>query len=534
MTSGRLNMKNSNDWPLRSHNPATDDLFAIRSGTSPVTIDGNSLVPGDGSVVTAKLADDAVTLAKLASGTAGVLLGFDGSGNPSEVALATQAQAEAATNNTAPMTPLRTAQSIAAANVTIPDSGPYANVRPMIQRFQETRWLTDYVDKSLWAGCRAGTSTAPTVNAYGQDSLVAAFSAIGAYGVVKVPEGIFNVAPYTLAKSGCGVIGQNRNSSVLRTSSTTAHQINVTGAYCTVAELGMQTSVTRSAGAAVRLASTSSRVDVEQILTINAWTTIQVDGAGSAIFNIRSVRAETGQAGGSVYKVTGGYYVHFHDIQHVGNAGSSHTTWPLAALEIPSSEDVVVSGSSQFTNIDRPILIAPATGASVSSFNMEGGFCGTSWRGSLITCENGGDVVSGSMRGTWIGETGTSGADALGAMVLKGAAANRLKQFIFTDCVFPLSMADGLNADQYVNGLEVSGGWADGNVGAGYSISCQGFILRGVRSGGVRFGGNAYGAYLGSSCDNFVVANNILLGNTTNFVNAAGTSSTKIVANNLS
>ena len=510
-----------------------DVIFGLRGKASKRFL-ASSLTPGDGTVSTNKLADDAVTLAKMAVGTPNALVGFDGIGAPAEVAFATQAQAESATDNTSPMTPLRTAQSIAAANITVPDSGPYANVRPMINRFQETRWLTDYVDKSLWAGCRAGSSSAPTVNAYGQDSLAAAFSAIGAYGVVKVPEGIFNVAPYTLAKPGCGVIGQSRNSSVLRTSSTAAHQINVTGAYCTVAELGLQTSVTRIAGAAVRLAPTSSRVDVEQILTINAWTTIQVDGAGSAIFNIRSVRAETGQAGGSVYKVTGGYYVHFHDIQHVGNAGSSHTTWPLAALEIPSSEDVVVSGSSQFTNIDRPILIAPATGASVSSFRMEGGFCGTSWRGSLITCENGGNVNSGSMKGVWIGETGTAGADALGAMVLKGAAANRLLQFIFTDCEFPLSMADGLNADQYVKGLQIRGGWADGNAGAGYSISCPDFLMQGVRAGPERWSGNAYGAYLAATCDNFIVANNNFLGNTTNFVNAAGTSSTKIVANNLS
>lgn len=55
MTTGRLNMKSSTDWPLRSYNPATDDLFAIRSGTSPITVDGTSLVPGNGTITPQKL-----------------------------------------------------------------------------------------------------------------------------------------------------------------------------------------------------------------------------------------------------------------------------------------------------------------------------------------------------------------------------------------------------------------------------------------------------------------------------------------------
>jgi hypothetical protein len=40
----------------------------------------------DGAVTTIKVADDAVTLAKQAAGTANRLQGFDGSGNPAEVA----------------------------------------------------------------------------------------------------------------------------------------------------------------------------------------------------------------------------------------------------------------------------------------------------------------------------------------------------------------------------------------------------------------------------------------------------------------
>ena len=47
---------------------------------------GNIITPADNSVTTAKLADDAVTLAKMAGGTDGNLITYDASGNPAYVA----------------------------------------------------------------------------------------------------------------------------------------------------------------------------------------------------------------------------------------------------------------------------------------------------------------------------------------------------------------------------------------------------------------------------------------------------------------
>ncbi len=63
---------------------------AIPLGTANVEVQyGVSLatnVPADGAVTTAKLTDNAVTLAKLAHGTANKFIGFDGSGVPAELA----------------------------------------------------------------------------------------------------------------------------------------------------------------------------------------------------------------------------------------------------------------------------------------------------------------------------------------------------------------------------------------------------------------------------------------------------------------
>jgi hypothetical protein len=57
-------------------------MYCIFNGKAMQTVN-----PPDGSVGTAKVADDAITLAKLASGTDGNIISFDASGNP--VAIAT-------------------------------------------------------------------------------------------------------------------------------------------------------------------------------------------------------------------------------------------------------------------------------------------------------------------------------------------------------------------------------------------------------------------------------------------------------------
>jgi hypothetical protein len=69
---------------------------APASGTNNVLIQYNKAyvvgTPGDATVTTAKLDDDAVTLAKMAAGTAGNLITYDASGNPAAVATGTAGQ----------------------------------------------------------------------------------------------------------------------------------------------------------------------------------------------------------------------------------------------------------------------------------------------------------------------------------------------------------------------------------------------------------------------------------------------------------
>ena len=82
-----------------------------------VIIFGNSLsagVPTDATVTTAKLADDAVTLAKMASGTDGQIITYDASGNPVAVGPGTDGQVLTSTGAGSPP-----------AFEAIPSSNPY-------------------------------------------------------------------------------------------------------------------------------------------------------------------------------------------------------------------------------------------------------------------------------------------------------------------------------------------------------------------------------------------------------------------------
>jgi hypothetical protein len=79
----------TNDVTIK--NDADADVIKIPTGTTNVTIVGN-LTTATGGIATASLADNAVTLAKMAGGTDGNIISYDASGDPVAVATGTDGQ----------------------------------------------------------------------------------------------------------------------------------------------------------------------------------------------------------------------------------------------------------------------------------------------------------------------------------------------------------------------------------------------------------------------------------------------------------
>jgi hypothetical protein len=92
----------------------TDGTQTLTNKSIATTQLTGTITPSDGTVTTAKLADDAVTLAKMASGTDGNIISYDASGNP--VAVATGTDGQVLTSSGAGSPP---------AFETLPSSNPY-------------------------------------------------------------------------------------------------------------------------------------------------------------------------------------------------------------------------------------------------------------------------------------------------------------------------------------------------------------------------------------------------------------------------
>jgi len=491
------------------------------------------------------------------------------------IPLASQAEAEAGSDNVKRVTPLRVKQAIDAigisadslaaglatkvstADLSSPDEGKGAELvdfsHPAPQAAKgfpaynfrtQRRNLADFIEKDQWAAIRNGTATATATNGYGVDAYSAALSdmagAVG--GEIEVPDGLF-ILPQILASQTNLTLRGRGSSTTIKTTSATEHQIDVRVPFVTIADMVFTSSVPRTAGACIRVSNDAPRFVCEGVTSYNAFTLLQIDGhptdpsLDSGIFNASRLRAYNSVQNGYPYRIGGGYVVTLDDVHAIGDPDVSALSGPAAGLYVTRCADLRVQGNSQFLNCQRSIDVMPATGSTVASFKMEGGYCGTSFYGSRLSCANGGNIVSFGANGVWFGENLNAGGGATGSgngLSLIGSASGRFKQAVLSMCEFPLAQFNGLECDQHVSGVQVIGGWADGCGGSGYAFgNTKDWSLQGVRSGSQRFGGNARPYYIDSAADYFRVIGNDFRDNGAAGANLAGTSATKILANNV-
>lgn len=423
-------------------------------------------------------------------------------------------------------------------------SRPSAVSRPFLNRLVETRYLTDFVDPAQWAAARSGSPTGTATNGLGVDAFSAAMEDISGSvrGRIIIPEGVWRL-PQMVINKGVEIIGEG-SGSIIQTTSATQDQIIVNTARTSIHDIAFQSTVARTAGSCV-VNNNAAYFEMSGIQAYNPFTVFQLNGHPTVPaddapdFNIDRVRAYDTVANGIPLVIAGGYFIRVSDFIAQGDASVSALGQAAAGVLVTRAADLCIDGNSQFINCQRSMDVRPPAGSTVASFRMNGGFCGTSYYGSRMTCEDGGNIVSSQLNNVWFGENLNAGGGATGsgnALSLIGSAAGRFQGISINGCEFPLAQFNGLDADANVEGLQVAGGWADGCGGSGYSFNgTKGFSLSGVRSGDVRFGGNLNGAYIDSPCDFFRIVGSDFRDNVgTNLVNNAGTSATKVVGNNIS
>ena len=343
------------------------------------------------------------------------------------IPLASQAEAEAGSDNVKRVTPLRVKQAIDAigisadslaaglatkvstADLSSPDEGKGAELvdfsHPAPQAAKgfpaynfrtQRRNLADFIEKDQWAAIRNGTATATATNGYGVDAYSAALSdmagAVG--GEIEVPDGLF-ILPQILASQTNLTLRGRGSSTTIKTTSATEHQIDVRVPFVTIADMVFTSSVPRTAGACIRVSNDAPRFVCEGVTSYNAFTLLQIDGhptdpsLDSGIFNASRLRAYNSVQNGYPYRIGGGYVVTLDDVHAIGDPDVSALSGPAAGLYVTRCADLRVQGNSQFLNCQRSIDVMPATGSTVASFKMEGGYCGTSFYGSRLSCANG-------------------------------------------------------------------------------------------------------------------------------------------------
>lgn len=503
----------------------TNNIEIVISASSAMV----TAIPTDGSVVTNKLADDAVTLAKLAGGTAGVLLGFDGSGNPSEVPLATEAQAEAATNNTAPMTPLRTAQSILKNAETAAYTPPNVSVT--------TRTIQSALREFSFAQDRGAFGADPAANTAKLQAVFADYP----YGTrVILPRGTIPFAPFTVPDF-IKLEGDGSGTTALIFSHATGDSI-VLGADVCVTGVVINYDVVRTSGRTFYWLANGTGLEDVQIY--NYFIGVENGLNSSSSFTVdpymRRCRLNDGVvATGTAAAIFGNFSNGV--VSDLVVSGTSSGKQQDCGLVLRRGDTFYID-KTNITRAGAALITDPAgpysclaVNVNNSHFDSSGQIYNNSYKNSAeLSPTGGGQVKDVVFTGTWFGLSSN-----LNGAVVAPDAYSLVDGVIFGACQFSNNAGDGASiVGPNAKNILVNGSMAYGNGRWGlaalggttnFDFSCNRCGPAGGR------GPNSYGIVVesGSAADNYTIVGNRCTGNTVSGLFDGGTGTNKVVANNL-
>lgn len=195
-------------------------------------------------------------------------------------------------------------------------------------------------------------------------AIVAAIAAVSAAGggFVFFPVGIYRVTSLGNIPANVALLGAGRAVSKIRTTSATLDVISLDGANAHVLDLGIDATVTRSAGSFIKVTTNASTLDIHRVNMVGAFRGITIPNV--ALANLSHVDIlDTVDATGVSIDVSDGFALILDNVI-CRQSGATH---PFAHLNITNVQDCMVS-NSQFIGAASNLNMAPGNGQAIGLF----------------------------------------------------------------------------------------------------------------------------------------------------------------------
>lgn len=379
-------------------------------------------------------------------------------------------------------------------------------------------------------------------------SIQSAINAAGA-GRVYLPPGTYKVSSaLTLSSAGSSLAGAGVGATVISTSSTTADVLDLgttgTSSHPGVAvrDLSITTSVTRTAGDAIRLLNDEQFTidNLRIVVSGNGIDATQPTGGDSAIIYVTRVEIEiTGPF--SAFILNGAGEVHLAHAWLRGPVANGGTVTGSVGIDIQNGGMFV--NHVETVQFEKGVYIHPGSTQNSEWSVFDDVLADTNSLYGFHVAGSG-TVLGQVFLNCWAGSNGTIGTyksiNGTGFRIENGDG------ILLSGARVINNGGNGVDLYSGAKNVEIGGGIFAGNSQDSSAIA-QGIVVRAntqrFRIHDVRAGQSvgetaadpqAYGIDILSGCDNYIVTGNDTTGNTTGGLNnTPGTAATRIVANNL-
>lgn len=349
---------------------------------------------------------------------------------------------------------------------------------------------------------------------------------------VRPPAGrTYAIGTVVSIPAGVSIKGAGRfdNGTVFRSTSAAGTVFTAGGDFVKISGVQARSTAVKTGGAFFEI-NAKSHCLLDDFYLYHGFIGVDIKGTGSAFNSVTNGFASTFKGGtGSVVKI---------DTDGVGTLITCVRTLhdpadiPLANVYILRCGDTAIVECNLLQAINS-LYVTATTGKTSSSVTLVGGYLDSSTCGFRAEA-TGGSIVRFGATGTWFGG-GALIAGGGNAVILRNTGGGVCEGFKFVGCRVPL-VNNGIDFDSGIKGVEINSTTFCQNSGTAVlpGVGATRFTVTGCLIGaddGLL--GNGVGISIPTGCDQYKITNNILIGNTTNYVNNSSAATTREISGNI-